>query len=184
MPWREIAQMCREQNWRLAVWDIEQGLQIPGQGNGQSADAGGSDPLAAIRSINALAIAGQFGHSRSRPTSTASCQSAEIVQALAQQISAGKAATAPSSSILSPVVQVPVELEKLFVVVEHDLPGREQLEADRPWHRHRRRRIARRRQAGHGARRGLRLDPVRGRGRVSASASCGTATWPPIPSGN
>src|SRR5207248_571472 len=29
---------------------------------------------------------------------------------------------------LSPVVQIPVELEKLFVVIEHDLPGREQLE--------------------------------------------------------
>ena len=29
--------------------------------------------------------------------------------------------------ILSPVVQIPVELEKLFVVIEHELPGREQL---------------------------------------------------------
>ena len=52
---REIAQLCREKNWRLATWDIEQGLQIPGQKN--NADAGGSDPLAAIRSINALASA-------------------------------------------------------------------------------------------------------------------------------
>ena len=53
----EIAQMCRQQNWRLAIWDIERGLQIPGQANGQPADVGGSDPLAAIRSINALASA-------------------------------------------------------------------------------------------------------------------------------
>ena len=30
--------------------------------------------------------------------------------------------------VLSPVVQIPVELERQFVVVEHDLPGREQLE--------------------------------------------------------
>ena len=52
---REIAQLCREQNWRLATWDIEQGLKIPGQNNGLPTDAGGSDPLAAIRSINALA---------------------------------------------------------------------------------------------------------------------------------
>jgi len=29
--------------------------------------------------------------------------------------------------VLSPVVQIPVELEKLFVVVEHELPDREQL---------------------------------------------------------
>ncbi len=30
--------------------------------------------------------------------------------------------------ILSPVVQIPTELEKLFVVVEHDLPSRQQIE--------------------------------------------------------
>ena len=27
----EIAQLCRDENWRLAVWDIDQGLQISGQ---------------------------------------------------------------------------------------------------------------------------------------------------------
>src|SRR5690606_30761523 len=30
--------------------------------------------------------------------------------------------------ILSPLVQLPVELEKLFVIVEHELPPRDQLE--------------------------------------------------------
>ena len=30
--------------------------------------------------------------------------------------------------VLSPVVQIPIELERQFVVVEHDLPGRDQLE--------------------------------------------------------
>ena len=49
----EIAKLCRDQNWRLATWDIASGLQIPGQNN--PTDAGGGDPLAAIRSINALA---------------------------------------------------------------------------------------------------------------------------------
>jgi hypothetical protein len=122
----EIAQMCREQNWRLAVFDIERGLQLPAQGNGQSANAGGNDPLAAIRSINALASADSSAilvlvnfHRF--------LQSAEIVQALAQQISSGKQSRA-FVVILSAVVQVPVELEKLMVIVEHDRPGREQLE--------------------------------------------------------
>ena len=27
----EIAQLCRQEQWRLATWDIEQGLQTPGQ---------------------------------------------------------------------------------------------------------------------------------------------------------
>ena len=49
----EIAHLCRDHQWRLATWDIAQGLQVPGQSG--EADAGGSDPLAAIRSINALA---------------------------------------------------------------------------------------------------------------------------------
>src|SRR5271165_6565934 len=48
----EIAKLCRDQNWQLAIWDIASGLQIPGQN--APADTG-SDPLAAIRSINALA---------------------------------------------------------------------------------------------------------------------------------
>ena len=84
----EIARMRRQQNWRLAVFDIERGLQLPGQPNGQSADAGGNDPLAAIRAVNALASADSSAilvlvnfHRF--------LQSAEIVQALAQQISAG-----------------------------------------------------------------------------------------------
>ncbi len=122
----EIAQMCHEQNWRLAIFDVERGLQIPGQANGQPADAGGSDPLAAIRSINALASA----DSSAIPVLVnfhRLLQSAEIVQALAQQISSGKQSRA-FVVVLSPIVQIPVELDKLFVVVEHDLPGREQLE--------------------------------------------------------
>jgi hypothetical protein len=123
---REIAEMCRVQDWRLAVFDIERGLQIPNHTNGQAADAGGNDPLAAIRSINALASADSSAilvlvnfHRF--------LQSAETIQALAQQISSGKA-NRSFVVILSPIVQVPVELEKLMVVVEHDLPCRQQIE--------------------------------------------------------
>ena len=120
----EIAQLCREQNWRLAVWDIACGLQIPGQN--ATADAGGSDPLAAIRSINALAspdssailVLANFHRFLNSP---------EIVQALAKQISTGKA-NRTFIVVLSPIVQIPAELEKHFVVLDHDLPGRDQLE--------------------------------------------------------
>ena len=31
----EIAQMCRDEDWNLATWDIDGGLQVPGQGDGQ-----------------------------------------------------------------------------------------------------------------------------------------------------
>ena len=119
----EIAQLCREHDWRLASWDIDQGLKIPG--GEQPPDGGGNDPLAAIRAVNDLAdnagsalLVLQNFH---RFT-----QSAEIVQALAQQVVAGKQ-NRTFIIVLSPVVDIPVELEKLFVVLEHDLPSRDQL---------------------------------------------------------
>ncbi|WP_339613538.1 AAA family ATPase, partial [uncultured Rubinisphaera sp.] len=105
----------------MATWDIEQGLKIPGA----EVDAGASDPLAAIRSLNSLAS----------PDGTALLvlqnfhrfmQSAEIVQALAQQVVTGKQ-NRTIILVLAPVVSLPVELEKLFVVLEHELPSREQL---------------------------------------------------------
>ena len=118
----EMAALCRQEDWRLAVWDIDRGLQT----SGQDAEAVGSDPLAAIRSLGTLAA----------PDSSALLvlvnfhrflNSAEIVQALARQISLGKQQRT-FIVVLSPVVQIPIELEKLFVVIEQDLPGRGQLE--------------------------------------------------------
>ncbi len=121
----EIAQMCRDQQWRLATWDVDQGLTIPGP-DANPAEDGGSDPLAAIRAVNGLAseessaILVMVNFHRF-------LQSAEIVQALAGQIAAGKA-NRTFIVVLSPVVSIPTELDKHFVVVEHDLPSREQLE--------------------------------------------------------
>jgi len=120
----EIAQLCHDENWRLAVWDIVQGLRLPG--HDAETDSTGSDPLAAIRAVNTLAS----------PASSAILvlqnfhrfmNSAEIVQALARQIVLVKQ-NRTFIVILSPTIQVPVELEKQIVVVEHELPGREQLE--------------------------------------------------------
>ena len=83
------------------------------------------DPLAAVRAMKSLGS-----------DETASVVvltnfhrflgSAEIVQALARQIVDGKA-TRTIFVVLSPVVQIPVELEKLFIIVDHPLPTREQL---------------------------------------------------------
>jgi ATPase family associated with various cellular activities (AAA) len=123
----EIAGLCQRQDppWSWATWDIEAGLQIPGRQPAGKENNSGQDPLAAIRSIPALATANGTAilvlHNFHR-----FLQSAEIVQALARQILAGKQ-NRTIVIVLSPVVQIPVELEKLFVVVEHPLPAREQL---------------------------------------------------------
>lgn len=119
----EIAQLClNNEDWRLAVWDIAQGLQIPGQGDA----AGTADPLVAIHAVNGLVT----------PDGTAILvlvnfhrfmNSPEIVQAIARQITTGKQ-DRTFIVILSPIVQIPIELEKLFIVVEHQLPDQRQLE--------------------------------------------------------
>jgi hypothetical protein len=122
----EIAGLCSRENWRFAAWDLDRGLSVGGIETGSADAIGATDPLAAIRSLSAMAS----------PDSSAVLvlvnfhrflQSAEIVQALARQIAAGKQ-NRTFIVILSPVVQIPTELEKQFIVIEHDLPGREQLE--------------------------------------------------------
>ncbi len=116
-----ITQLCQQEQWQLAMWNIDQGLRV----GGTAVDQSGGDPLAAIRAAAGLAT----------PEGTALLvqenfhrflASAEIVQALAQQILLGKH-NRTIVVVLAPVVQLPIELEKLFVVVEHELPDREQL---------------------------------------------------------
>src|SRR5215218_1930830 len=123
----EIARLCRQQRWALATWDVDRGLALAGQAPDLATAVKATDPLAAIRSLGALAM----------PDGTALLVlrnfhrftgSPEVVQALDTQLAAGKQART-FVVILSPLVQVPVELEKLFVVIEHDLPGRDQLGA-------------------------------------------------------
>jgi hypothetical protein len=116
----EIAQLCQAESWRLAVWDVAHGLAIDGQ-----AAESATDPLAAIRSLPGLA----------HPESSALLvlvnfhrflQSAEVIQTLAHQLALGKQQRT-FVVILSPVVQIPTELDKQFVILEHELPSREQL---------------------------------------------------------
>jgi len=114
----EIARLCRDEDWQLATWDVDGGLQTAGH-------VEATDPLSAIKAVGALAP----------PEGTVVLvlqnfhrflQSAEVIQALARQVTAGKQ-NRTFVVILSPTVTLPAELEKLFVVLEHELPSREQL---------------------------------------------------------
>lgn len=127
----EMARMCREQHWQLAVWDLEQGLQLPGQEkqpntNTDSNTDSNTDPLAAIRAIQGLASADSSAI-LAMVNFHRFLNSAEIVQAVARQIMLGKQ-NRTFLVVLSPVVQIPVELEREFLVLEHELPDRGQLE--------------------------------------------------------
>lgn len=119
----ELAQLCRAQAWRFASWDIDRGLLTLGQTI--TADQAPPDPLAAVRYFTrfpaseepALLVLTNFHRYLGSP---------EVVQALARQILAGKQRRT-YVVILAPVVEIPVELEKLLVVLQHDLPDRAQL---------------------------------------------------------
>jgi hypothetical protein len=124
---REILRHAHEQGWKAAAWDVAHGLRLPGTtGDGPSAESAAGDPLAALRALPALAEAEGTAllllHNFYR-----FLNSPEVVQTAFARLVAGKQQRT-FLVVLSPVVQIPVELEKLFVVVEHALPDRAQLE--------------------------------------------------------
>jgi hypothetical protein len=107
---REITRHARQQNWSLAVWDIANGVRLPfAKVAPQCPDT--SDPLAILKALPALAVADGTTllvlHNYHRYLT-----SPEIVQTLFSQLIAGKQRRA-FVVILSPLVQIPVELEKL-----------------------------------------------------------------------
>jgi hypothetical protein len=123
---REIVQHARRQGWNVAVWDVAGGLRFPNAPHTAATDVGAGDPLAVLRAVSTLA----------RPDGTALLllhnfhrflNSPEVVQATFAQLVAGKQQRT-FLVVLAPLVQVPVELEKLFVVIEHALPDRAQVE--------------------------------------------------------
>src|SRR5262245_27630620 len=123
---REIVQHARQQGWADAVWDVAGGLRLPASPGTFHPEAGPGDPLAALRALPTLAqrdgttllLLHNFHRFLNNP---------EVTQTTFAQLVAGKQQRT-FLVVLAPVVQVPVELEKLFVVIEHALPDRAQLE--------------------------------------------------------
>ena len=122
----EIARLCRQQGWSLATWDIDRGLSIAGQRRGhghgdQRARSAGGDQGARL-----ARHAGRHGDAGAAKLPPVPGQRGD--RAGAGHGHRGRQAEPHRSwSILAPVVQIPVELERQFVVIEHDLPGRDQL---------------------------------------------------------
>ncbi len=115
---KEIDTMCRDENWKYAVWDIEQGLQHDGSIQKM-------DPLTVVQALGSLAN-GETPILLVLRNYHRFLGSIDIVQALERQIAQGKIRRA-FVVVLAPVIQIPPELEKLFTIVEHELPTRMQL---------------------------------------------------------
>ncbi len=123
---REILALARDQSWQVATWDVAAGLRLPADPGAVRSDAGPGDPLAVLHALPGLA----------RPDGTTLLllhnyhkflNSPEVVQTLFGRLVAGKQ-DRTFVVVLAPLVQVPLELEKLFVVLEHPLPDRQTLE--------------------------------------------------------
>ena len=122
---REIVRHAQQKKWKSAAWDIASGIRLTGSASNSSPESGAGDPLAALRALPALADAEGTAililHNFHRFLSNH-----EVMQETFKQLIAGKQQRT-FIVVLSPVVQIPVELEKLFVVIEHALPDRDQL---------------------------------------------------------
>ncbi len=123
---KEILQHARQKKWKIAVWDVAGGVRLPGIQTNSQTESGAGDPLAALRALPALSddkgtallLLHNFHRFLSNP---------EVMQTAFRQLVSGKQQRT-FIVVLAPVVNIPVELEKLFVVLEHALPDRQQLE--------------------------------------------------------
>jgi hypothetical protein len=123
---RELVHHAQQKNWKIAIWDMATGLRLPGNSNRSTQEVGAGDPLAALRALPALAdpdgtailVLHQFHRFLNNP---------EVIQTVFSQLIAGKQQRT-FLVVLSPLVQIPIELEKQFIVLEHAFPDREELE--------------------------------------------------------
>lgn len=122
---QEIAGLCHQESWQLAVWDIDQGLRFPAAGSNASQASNAQDPLTVLKMLPSLAV--------TEGTVLLVLQnfhrflnSAEVIQTMLRQVQSGKVLRT-FIVVLAPICQLPPELEKLFVVFDHELPSRDQL---------------------------------------------------------
>ena len=119
----ELLQLCRDENWSLMTWDVAQGLKASGDASTASELV---DPIGAVKALSAIT-------NGDTPTILVLRSyhrfigSGEVVAEVAKAIMQGKIHR-KFIVILSPVVQLPPELERLFVVVDHEPPTRDELQ--------------------------------------------------------
>lgn len=126
---RELVEHARQQHWTLAVWDVARGLRLPLNPTATAPEV--ADPLAVLRVLPTLAPTSNDGSGEPTtllvlPNFHRFLNSVEIVQTLFEQLMTGKQRRV-FVVVLAPVIQIPLELEHSFVIVEHALPTQYQL---------------------------------------------------------
>ena len=121
----EIAQLCHSNSWQLATWDLQRGLSVPGSTVPDQTAVG--DPLAAVAWVGQPSNSGETRILVMRNLHRL-LNNPLLIQAIERQIQQGKSDRSFLVA-LAPSAELPPELEKLFVVLDHPLPNREQLQA-------------------------------------------------------
>jgi hypothetical protein len=124
---RELVGRARQEHWTLAVWDIARGLKLPLNSSATLPDV--SDPVAVLRVLPTLAPGTAASDQTTvlvLPNFHRFLNSPEIVQTLFEQLITGKQRRT-FVVVLAPLVQIPQELERSFVIVEHSLPSQDQI---------------------------------------------------------
>ncbi|QDU79659.1 ATP-dependent zinc metalloprotease FtsH 2 [Polystyrenella longa] len=114
----QVRQLSHEADWTLSVWDIANGFEA-------SEGSETADPLSALELFGThashtgtnLLILRNFHRFLGSP---------ELIQQLSHQLTTGKQLR-NFVLIVAPVVDIPVELRKQFLVLQHELPNREKL---------------------------------------------------------
>lgn len=119
----EITRLASSQSLGLLRWNLEHGLVQAGPTTSTGLVA--TDPLSAVRSLSQ--VAGDNSVLLILENFHRFIDSHEIVQAMQVQLQNGKQ-NGRHMIILSPIVKLPAELERMFVTIEHELPNRSQLE--------------------------------------------------------
>lgn len=123
---REISQLASQRQWKLVAWDVGGGLRFPNAAQPTSPDSSSGDPLAALRALPALAsrdgtallLLHNFHKFLGSP---------EVLQTTFTRLVQGKQQRT-FLVVLAPTAEIPIELQKVFVVFDHPLPTRAQLE--------------------------------------------------------
>jgi hypothetical protein len=117
----ELATLGREHDLRVIHWNLDQGSRsVVGEALAEES----TDPLSALRNLGRVEC--------ERPTLLLLenfhrfVESAEICQTMLTQLQLGKQ-SGRHVIVLAPIVKLPLELERQFVVLQHALPDREQL---------------------------------------------------------
>src|SRR5262245_9607702 len=113
---REIVKLAQSEGYQLDTWDCATGMwSAAGDGKGE--------PLRPLKKSNPAQAATDITHLAVLWNYHLFLKNSLVMQQLQLNITEGKSER-NFFVILSPIVQLPVELEKLFVVIEHQLPDK------------------------------------------------------------